>query len=53
MITGDHPATAKSIAMQAGIKPVNEIITGAELEQLEDAQLQQKTGGENDGPDRE
>jgi Ca2+-transporting ATPase len=39
MITGDHPATARSIAMQAGIQPVNEIMTGTELEQLEDAQL--------------
>lgn len=42
MITGDHPATAKNIAMQAGIRPVDEIITGAELEHLEDSQLQQR-----------
>ena len=47
MITGDHPATAKSIAMQAGIRPVNEIMTGADLEQLEDAQLQQRVRAVN------
>jgi P-type Ca2+ transporter type 2C len=39
MITGDHPTTAKSIARQAGIKPVDEIITGPELEKLDDAEL--------------
>ena len=32
MITGDHPTTAKSIARQAGIRPVDEIITGPDLE---------------------
>jgi Ca2+-transporting ATPase len=42
MITGDHPATAKNIAMQAGIRPVTEIMTGAELENLDDSQLQQR-----------
>jgi Ca2+-transporting ATPase len=40
MITGDHPTTAKSIARQAGIKPVDEIITGPELEKLGEAELQ-------------
>jgi Ca2+-transporting ATPase len=40
MITGDHPTTAKSIARQAGIKPVNEIITGPELDKLDEAELQ-------------
>ena len=40
MITGDHPTTAKSIARQAGLKPVEEIITGPELEKLDDADLQ-------------
>jgi len=40
MITGDHPITAKSIARQAGIKPVDEIITGPELEKLDEAELQ-------------
>ncbi len=40
MITGDHPTTAKSIARQAGIKPVDEIITGPEVEKLDEAELQ-------------
>ncbi|MEI8380662.1 MAG: cation-translocating P-type ATPase [Planctomycetota bacterium] len=40
MITGDHPTTARSIAVQAGIQPVNEIITGPELETLDEAELQ-------------
>ena len=40
MITGDHPTTARSIARQAGIEPVNEIITGPELEKLDEAELQ-------------
>ena len=40
MITGDHPTTAKSIARQAGIKPVDETITGPELEKVNDAELQ-------------
>lgn len=40
MITGDHPTTAKSIARQAGIKPVDEIITGPELEKLDEPALQ-------------
>jgi len=40
MITGDHPATAKSIARQAGLMPVDEILTGPELELLSEAELQ-------------
>lgn len=40
MITGDHPTTARSIALQAGIQPVNEIMTGPELEMLDEAELQ-------------
>jgi len=42
MITGDHPTTAKSIARQAGIRPVDEIITGSELEKLDEAELQRR-----------
>lgn len=40
MITGDHPTTAKSIAQQAGIKPVDEYITGPDLEEMNDLELQ-------------
>jgi P-type Ca2+ transporter type 2C len=42
MITGDHPTTAKSIARQAGIKPVDEIITGTDLEKMDGAELQRR-----------
>lgn len=42
MITGDHPATAKSIAHQAGIKPLDEIINGADLENIDDEELQRR-----------
>ena len=38
MITGDYPATAKAIAQQAGIDAVS-IVTGAELEKLDDTKL--------------
>ena len=42
MITGDHPTTARSIAMQAGIKPLDQIITGAELDKIDEAELQRR-----------
>ena len=41
MITGDYAATAKSIATQAGIAE-GDVITGADLESLDDAQLAQR-----------
>ena len=42
MITGDHPTTAKSIARQAGIKPVDEVMTGPELEKMDEIELQRR-----------
>ena len=42
MITGDHPTTAKSIAMQAGIQPLDQIVTGAELDKIDEAELQRR-----------
>ena len=39
MITGDHPATALSIARQAGLADGAASMTGAELADLSDAQL--------------
>jgi P-type Ca2+ transporter type 2C len=42
MITGDHPTTAQSIARQAGLRPLDEIITGPELDKIDDAELQGK-----------
>ena len=47
MITGDHPTTAQSIARQAGIEPIDEIITGPELEQFDDSELQRRVGRVN------
>ena len=40
MITGDYPVTAKSIGRQIGLKPVDNIITGPELEAIDDDELQ-------------
>lgn len=39
MITGDHPATAKSIARQIGLKNPERTLTGADLEKLSDDEL--------------
>jgi Ca2+-transporting ATPase len=38
MITGDHPATARAIARQAGI-PADEVLTGTEMAELDDPAL--------------
>jgi len=43
MITGDHPDTAVAIAKEAGIScERNNLLTGAELDQLSDQELQKK-----------
>ena len=42
MITGDAPATAVSIARQAGIPRADQVMTGAELATLSDEALAQK-----------
>jgi Ca2+-transporting ATPase len=42
MITGDYPGTAQSIARQIGLFPCEEVITGPELDQLEDTELQER-----------
>ena len=39
MMTGDHPATARAIAQQVGLSARPEVLTGAELEALDDAAL--------------
>ncbi|HMM13637.1 MAG TPA: cation-translocating P-type ATPase [Parvibaculum sp.] len=38
MITGDYPATARAIALQAGLD-VGEVLTGAEIDRLDDEAL--------------
>ena len=40
MVTGDHPATAASIAAQVGI-PAEHVLTGADLDRMSNADLQQ------------
>ncbi len=42
MITGDHPLTAVSIARHIGIGDGRSVLTGAELDDMNDAQLAQR-----------
>lgn len=39
MITGDHAATAAAIGKQVGLQRADKVMTGADLDKLEDAQL--------------
>jgi P-type Ca2+ transporter type 2C len=41
MITGDYPETAQAIASQVGLAQSSDILTGAELERMSDAELEQ------------
>ena len=41
MITGDHALTAKAIAQRLGLKHCEHVLTGADLDQMSDAQLQE------------
>ena len=47
MITGDFPATAKSIAIQIGMSAEGEIITGDELRQMTDVELSERISKTN------
>ena len=42
MITGDFPGTARSIAAQIGLQPIDQIITGPELDQMNDIELKER-----------
>ena len=42
MITGDYPATARNIAGQIGLHPLDQVITGPELDRMDDVELQQR-----------
>jgi cation-transporting ATPase I len=42
MITGDHPATARTIAREAGLLDGGEILTGAELAELDNEELDRR-----------
>ncbi len=41
MLTGDYPATARSIAQQVGLRPLDPVIGGPEIDELDDATLQE------------
>jgi P-type Ca2+ transporter type 2C len=42
MMTGDHPATARAIAREVGLANTEAVLTGAEIEAMDDAALQQR-----------
>jgi P-type Ca2+ transporter type 2C len=42
MITGDYPGTARNIAGQIGLEPMDEIITGEELDEMSDSDLRKR-----------
>ncbi|WP_404300904.1 cation-translocating P-type ATPase [Alicycliphilus denitrificans] len=42
MMTGDHPATARAIARQVGLSERPEVLTGGDLEALDDATLRER-----------
>ena len=41
MITGDHPLMARHIGRELGIAPLREVVTGADISAMDDAELQQ------------
>ncbi|MCL4499052.1 MAG: cation-translocating P-type ATPase [Chloroflexi bacterium] len=47
MITGDYPGTARSVAKQIGLEPIDKCITGEELSRMSDADLRQSIGDVN------
>jgi Ca2+-transporting ATPase len=42
MITGDYPGTAQSIGRQIGLRSVDQVITGPELDRLNDGELRRR-----------
>ena len=42
MITGDYPGTARHVAAGIGLAPRDEILTGAELDRMSDAELRER-----------
>ena len=42
MITGDYPGTAQNIARQIGLVPHDQFITGPELNDMDDSELQER-----------
>lgn len=44
MITGDYPGTAASIAKEIGLAPHDRVITGPELDEMSDEELERRIG---------
>ncbi len=44
MITGDHPATARAIAIQAGLRNTATVVSGTDTARLTDAELANRVG---------
>jgi Ca2+-transporting ATPase len=44
MITGDYPGTAKNVAAQIGLMNKDAVLTGAQLEDMDEATLRKKVG---------
>ena len=42
MVTGDHPSTARAVADEVGLLADNEVLTGSELSELSDDQLDRR-----------
>jgi Ca2+-transporting ATPase len=42
MLTGDYPVTAQNIARQVGLHPLDPVITGADIDRLDDATLEEQ-----------
>jgi P-type Ca2+ transporter type 2C len=42
MITGDYPGTAQNVAARIGLEPADQFITGPELDEMTDSELQER-----------
>jgi Ca2+-transporting ATPase len=47
MITGDYPGTAQNIAEQIGLASISQVITGPELDKMDDAKLKKRINNVN------
>jgi P-type Ca2+ transporter type 2C len=47
MITGDYSGTAQNIAQQVGISAVDQVLTGLEVEQMDESQLRERVRSTN------
>ncbi|WP_397543968.1 HAD-IC family P-type ATPase [Roseovarius salis] len=45
MITGDHAATARAIAARIGLQNAEKVLTGADLDAMDDAELRETAAG--------